>query len=79
MTYTIFYSNCTISLKENSRIICRKTTMCPLDITFLHTFLYRITRKSTERFFLHKNLTKKKMKISTSPQIQAKCRKNGLH
>ena len=59
MIYTIFYSNCTISPKRNSRIICRETKMCPLDIIFLHTFLYRISTKGRKNYFLHEILTRK--------------------
>ena len=36
--------------------------MCPLNITFLHQFLDRITARSTKSLFLHKYLTRKKPK-----------------
>ena len=53
--------------------------MCPRNITFLHKILYRIATRSTKSLFLHKNLTRKNIKIFTSSQIWAKCRKNFLH
>ena len=37
-----FYFKCAINLSDNFRIICRKNIV-PLDITFLHKFLYRVT------------------------------------
>ena len=62
MIYYFFYFKCAINLNDSCRIICRKTKMCPLNITFLHTFLYRIAIKSMKSLFLKKNLT---MKIVT--------------
>ena len=35
-----------IKLQANCRINCRKTITCPLNITFLHKFLYRVTMTS---------------------------------
>ena len=35
--------------------------MCPLNITFLHQFLDRITARSTKSLFLHKYLRRKKL------------------
>ena len=34
--------------------------MCPLNTTFLHKFLDKITARSTKSLFLHKYLTRKK-------------------
>ena len=79
MIYNFFCFKCGINLIDNCRIICRKTKMCHFNITFLHKFLYRITITSMESLFLQKNLTKKTMKRSYSPQISVKLRKNCLH
>ena len=77
--YIFLYFKCIINLNDNCRIICRKMKMCLLNITSLHTFLYRITTRKTKSLFLHKNLTRKKIKISTSLEIEAKYRKIWLH
>ena len=79
MIYNFFCFKCGINLIDNCRIICRKTKMCHFNITFLHKFLYRITITSMESLFLQKNLTKKTMKRSYSPQISVKLRKNCLY
>ena len=59
MIYNFFYFNCKINLIDNCRVICRKTKMCPLNITFLHKFLHRIIIKSMKSSFLHKKFNKK--------------------
>ena len=43
-----------IKLRANCRINCRKTITCPLNITFLHKFLYRFTMRSMKNVFLMK-------------------------
>ena len=58
-----------MNLNENCRVTCRKTKMCPLNITLLHKFLYGFTKRNTKYLFLQKNLTRKKMEICTSAQI----------
>ena len=59
MIYNFFYFKCTINLNENFRKTCRKTKMCPFNLTFLRKFLYRITTRSTKSLFLQNCLTKK--------------------
>ena len=77
--YNFFYFKCGINLNDKCRIICRRTKMSHLHITFFHKSLHSITTSSPESLFLQKNLTKRNIKISTSPPIQGKCRKNCLH
>ena len=36
--YNFFYFKCTINLNENFRKTCRKTKMCPFNLTFLRKF-----------------------------------------
>ena len=79
MIYNLFYFKCAINLNGNKRITCGKAKMCLFNITFLRKLLYRFTTSSTKSLFLRKNLTRKKIKTSTSPQISPKCRKNSLH
>ena len=63
MIYNFFCFKCAINLNDSHSIICRKMKICPLNITFLHKFLYRIPIKSMKSLFLQKNLT---MKIVTN-------------
>ena len=53
--------------------------MCTLNITFLQKFLYRIAIKSIKSLLLLKNLTRKTINWSYSPQISDKFRKNCLY
>ena len=69
MIDNFFYLKCAINLNDKFRIICRKTQIYHLNITILHKFLCTITKRSTKNLFLHKNLRRTKIKISTSPQI----------
>ena len=62
MIYHFFYFKCAISFNGNCSIICRKTKVWILNITFLPTSLYRITTRRTKSLFLHKNLTRKSIK-----------------
>ena len=50
-------------------VICRKMKICPLNITCLNKFFYRIVIKSMKSFVLQENVTRKMIKISYSPQI----------
>ena len=59
MTYNFFSFICAINLNDNLRITCRKTKICLFNFRFLHTFLYRITTRSTKSLFLQNYLTKK--------------------
>ena len=43
MILNFFYFKCAINLIDNCRVICRKTKMCPFNITFIHKLLHRIT------------------------------------
>ena len=52
-----FYFKCAINVSANCRIICTKMNTCPLNVTFLHKFLYRITIRSMKTFFLTEKLT----------------------
>ena len=54
MIYNFFYFN------DKCRIICRKTKMSNLNITFFHNFLYRIITNSPESLFLQKKSNKRK-------------------
>ena len=72
MIHKFFYFKCAINLNENCVIICRKMKLCPLNITFLHKFLYRISMMTMKRWFLQKNKMRKMIKISNSRQISAK-------
>ena len=78
MIYSFFYFKCTISLNDNCRITCRKTKMCPLNITFLHKPLYRITTTILKSLFLQKNLRTQTIKRFYSHQISSKCRRKKL-
>ena len=59
MTYIFFYFKCSVYVNDNCRIICRKMKICPFNITFLLTFLYRIAIKDMKSLFVQKNLTRK--------------------
>ena len=59
MIYNFFYFKCTINLNENFRKTCRKTKMCPFNLSFLCKFLYRITTRSRKSLLLQNYLTKK--------------------
>ena len=69
MIYNFSYRKYAININDIFRITWKKTKMCPLNITILHKFLSRITKRSTKNLFLHKNLRTKKIKMSSSPQI----------
>ena len=74
-----FFFKCAINLNENFRIAIRKTKIYPLHIRFLHMFWYRNITGRAKNLFLLKNLTRKNIKISTSPKIWAKCKKTSFH
>ena len=69
MNDNFFDFKCAINVNDKCRVTCRKTKMCPLNITFLHKPFYKIVIKSLKSLFLHKNLTRKMIKIAFSPQI----------
>ena len=60
MIYNFFYLKCAINLNENCRVTCRKTKMCPLNITILHKFLYGFTKRSTKYLFFKKKISHEK-------------------
>ena len=59
------YFRCTINVNDNFR-----RSMCPLNITFLHKFLYRITTLSKKNFvFTQKSQNKNDRNVSFSSNI----------
>ena len=61
MIYNCFSFNYAINCNDNCRIICSKTKICPLNITFLQKILYRIvinSMKNLFNFFQNKNFRK---------------------
>ena len=75
IVYNFFYFKCAINLNDNCRLICKRTNICPLNIMFIHKFLYIIIITSIKNFILQNNLTRKTMKRFYSVQISAKLRK----
>ena len=59
MTHIFFCFKCSVYVNDNCRIIYRKMKICPFNITFLHTFLYRIAIKDMKSLFVQKSLTRK--------------------
>ena len=53
-SFNYFHFKCAINLRENCKIMCRKTKTCSLNITFLHKFLYRVSIRSMKSLFLSK-------------------------
>ena len=76
--FNYFYFMCAINLRDNCKTICSKTKTCPLNITFLYKFLYRVISISMKSFLLLEkseiiNMYKKKYlknKNENVPQIQ---------
>ena len=48
-----------MNLNDNCRIICRKTKMCPLNITFLHKVFVLNCNKEFEKLVFNKKSNKK--------------------
>ena len=53
-SFNYFYFKCAINLRDNCKKICRETNTCPLNITFLRKFLYRVSIWSMKSLFLSK-------------------------
>ena len=69
MIYNFFDFKCGINVNDGFRITCRKTMISALNITLLGKFMYRIITRSTKSLLLHKNLTRKTIKMSSCHQI----------
>ena len=68
MIYNFFFK-CLINMNNNYSITLKKIEMYPITMMLFHWFLHRITTSSIKTLFLHKYLTGKKIKISTSSHI----------